>query len=201
MGTADIIPGVSGNGCGFITGIYERLLAALSAIVSASTLHLLKGDVRSFWKGIDGTFSTLFVFGNIAGDFQSLNPDKLAATHLASSGVVFVPLGLICASIWHIGRQIKGLGMANADPVFWEAISAVWHHHFPFAQLLPPSAENFFFGICRHLCDDLTLESLSLSCCLGFIDACTSWIYPSWSSLLVGVSWSFDDVQSAYLGF
>lgn len=144
MGTADIIPGVSGGTVAFITGIYERLLAALSAIVSASTLHLLKGDVRSFWKGIDGTF-LLCLFSGILLAIFSLSTLiswlLLTWPHLVWS----LFLGLICASIWHIGRQIRGWGWQTLICFFLGGVSAFGITISHFAQL-PPSAENFFFG-------------------------------------------------------
>ena len=48
MGGADVIPGVSGGTMALILGIYERLIAALSEIVSAvlALLRLDMTDVR-----------------------------------------------------------------------------------------------------------------------------------------------------------
>jgi len=50
MGTADIIPGVSGGTIALITGIYERLIHAISKIDFKFILYLFKGDFKSFKK-------------------------------------------------------------------------------------------------------------------------------------------------------
>ncbi|MGC9516897.1 MAG: DUF368 domain-containing protein [Methanomicrobiales archaeon] len=50
MGTADIIPGVSGGTIALITGIYERLIHAISKIDFKFFLFLIKGDFKSFKK-------------------------------------------------------------------------------------------------------------------------------------------------------
>jgi putative membrane protein len=47
MGGADIIPGVSGGTMALIVGIYERLIASISALFSA-TVALLRADVAGF---------------------------------------------------------------------------------------------------------------------------------------------------------
>ncbi|MFT6743892.1 MAG: putative membrane protein, partial [Bacteroidia bacterium] len=58
MGVAEAIPGVSGGTLAFITGIYERLLNAISNI----NLGLLKTwkeeGFKSVWQKIDGLFLT-----------------------------------------------------------------------------------------------------------------------------------------------
>ena len=48
MGSADIIPGVSGGTIALITGIYERLIYAISSIRFSFLKPLLKGDISDF---------------------------------------------------------------------------------------------------------------------------------------------------------
>lgn len=48
MGSADIVPGVSGGTIALITGIYERLIYAISRIKFAFVKPLLKGDISEF---------------------------------------------------------------------------------------------------------------------------------------------------------
>ncbi len=50
MGTADIIPGVSGGTIAFITGIYHHLLSAISSI-----------NLSSIWLGLQGKFKEALV--------------------------------------------------------------------------------------------------------------------------------------------
>lgn len=46
MGTADVIPGVSGGTMAFILGIYEQLLAAIKSFDLKALTCLLKGDLK-----------------------------------------------------------------------------------------------------------------------------------------------------------
>jgi len=46
MGTADIIPGVSGGTIAFITGIYERLLSAITSFDAAFIRHIARGNLK-----------------------------------------------------------------------------------------------------------------------------------------------------------
>ena len=63
MGAADIVPGVSGGTIAFITGIYHRLLLAISSI-SLRSLKLLRSDgLAAAWRSIDGTFLTVLALG------------------------------------------------------------------------------------------------------------------------------------------
>jgi len=104
MGTADLIPGVSGGTMALITGIYERLLSALSSLNLNALRMLLRGRINQFWKYIDGNF-LLSLFAGI-----------LTAVFLLSRLIYFLlenyPLevwafffGLIAASAVYIIRQ------------------------------------------------------------------------------------------------
>ncbi len=50
MGSADIVPGVSGGTIALITGIYAHLVEAISKIKFAFIKPLFKGDFRGFWN-------------------------------------------------------------------------------------------------------------------------------------------------------
>ncbi|MDM5147731.1 DUF368 domain-containing protein [Candidatus Persebacteraceae bacterium Df01] len=57
MGAADLVPGVSGGTVAFITGIYQRLLAAISAFSSAALWReLLRFNISGTWQLADGKF-------------------------------------------------------------------------------------------------------------------------------------------------
>lgn len=56
MGSADIIPGVSGGTIALITGIYEELLCAIRSL-DATALRLLRvGKWKAFWQHVHGSF-------------------------------------------------------------------------------------------------------------------------------------------------
>lgn len=106
MGAADIVPGVSGGTIAFITGIYFRLLQAISGIPEATFRHLLKGHFRLFWAACDGTF-LLFLLAGVLTSIATL-------ASVISYALVQYPIliwsfffGLIMASVWHVSRQIK----------------------------------------------------------------------------------------------
>ena len=48
MGSADIVPGISGGTIALITGIYERLVHSISTINFTFIKPLLKGDLKGF---------------------------------------------------------------------------------------------------------------------------------------------------------
>jgi putative membrane protein len=56
MGIADAIPGVSGGTVAFITGIYEELIASLSAIGPARLGQWRREGFGAVWRTINGTF-------------------------------------------------------------------------------------------------------------------------------------------------
>ncbi|MEE4278943.1 MAG: DUF368 domain-containing protein [Halieaceae bacterium] len=63
MGAADIVPGVSGGTMAFITGIYTRLLGAITAFDLDLLRQLRRGDWRAAWSRIDGAFLVALVAG------------------------------------------------------------------------------------------------------------------------------------------
>ena len=50
MGTCDIMPGISGGTNALITGIYDKLIGAISNIKLLFLKPLLKGDINEFKK-------------------------------------------------------------------------------------------------------------------------------------------------------
>ncbi len=71
MGTADVIPGVSGGTVAFITGIYEELLNSIKSIDKEAMELLLKLKITDFWKKINAPF-LISVFAGIVTSLVSL---------------------------------------------------------------------------------------------------------------------------------
>jgi putative membrane protein len=71
MGTADVIPGVSGGTVAFITGIYEELLNSIKSIDKEAFLLLFRFRIADFWKKINGSF-LICVLGGIVTSLASL---------------------------------------------------------------------------------------------------------------------------------
>ena len=113
MGAADIVPGVSGGTIAFITGIYFRLLEAINAVPQAFFQHLIRGQVRQFWAACDGTFLLCLLAGFRRVLFRSLGSIATLASVISHALAAYPILiwsfffGLIVASVWHVGRQVR----------------------------------------------------------------------------------------------
>ncbi|MDX5320971.1 MAG: DUF368 domain-containing protein [Bacteroidota bacterium] len=106
MGSADVVPGVSGGTIAFITGIYDRLLGAISGVNVHSIKLLFKGKIMEFLKAIDYQF-LLVLFAGIGTAIVSLA--KLITYLLKNHEVALWSFffGLIIASSILVIRQIK----------------------------------------------------------------------------------------------
>ena len=56
MGTADLIPGVSGGTIAFVSGIYEELLYSINLITGQVLKLWLKGKIREGWNMVPFRF-------------------------------------------------------------------------------------------------------------------------------------------------
>lgn len=105
MGAADVVPGVSGGTIAFISGIYEELLSAISA-VNFATLKLLKKEgVKVAWKAINGNF----LLALLSGIFISIiSLAKLISWLLENKPIMVWSFffGLVLASILYVAKQL-----------------------------------------------------------------------------------------------
>ena len=105
MGAADVVPGVSGGTIAFISGIYDRLLAAVAACSPEKVIWLLKGRFREVWQAIDGAFLVTL----LAGILFSIATLARLITYLLEAHTVLLWsffFGLILVSVLVIARQI-----------------------------------------------------------------------------------------------
>ncbi len=108
MGAADIVPGISGGTIAFILGFYPELLESIKSFDSKALHHLLRLNVKAFFKSISWQFlSALFLgiglsFVLLAHIFDYLLNHELYRTYLYASF-----FGLIVASIYFCGKQLK----------------------------------------------------------------------------------------------
>ncbi|TRX48198.1 DUF368 domain-containing protein [Fulvivirga sp. M361] len=63
MGSADVVPGVSGGTIALITGIYERLLESIRSVDLDALKLLFQLDLKGFWEKINGTFLITLLLG------------------------------------------------------------------------------------------------------------------------------------------
>ena len=123
MGAADIVPGVSGGTMAFITGIYQRLISAISSIGPHLLLQWRREGFASVWAAVDGCFLLTLLSGIAVSVFTLA---RLIALLLATQPVLLWSFffGLILASAlvltrhvqhWHVGTVaalLAGLAIA-----------------------------------------------------------------------------------------
>lgn len=106
MGAADVVPGVSGGTIAFISGIYEELLDSISAIKPSLIGVLKREGIPGVWRKVNANFLLALLLG-VAVSIVSF-------AKLITWALQFYPIqiwsfffGLILASIWYVGKQIK----------------------------------------------------------------------------------------------
>ncbi|MHA7099909.1 polyprenyl-phosphate transporter [Roseivirga pacifica] len=106
MGSADVVPGVSGGTIAFITGIYEKLLQSIKNCDLQAFNYLKKLEIKALWEHINGTFLVVLLAG-IATSVLSL---AKVITHLLETQPIQVWsffFGLIVISALIILREVK----------------------------------------------------------------------------------------------
>ncbi len=105
MGSADVIPGVSGGTIAFITGIYEELIASIKSINLSLIKTLFNEGIKAAWSKINGNFLLAVVLGILVSIFSLARVISwLLANHPMLVWAFF--FGLIIGSAIYIGRKI-----------------------------------------------------------------------------------------------
>jgi putative membrane protein len=116
MGAADVVPGVSGGTVAYITGIYQRLLNAISAVGPTVWKAFRKGGISGAWKAVDGTF-LLALGSGIAVSILSLSKAVLWGLDHYPPVVWGFFFGLIVGSLPLILRGIPKKQATKAFPL------------------------------------------------------------------------------------
>lgn len=125
MGAADAVPGVSGGTIAFISGIYEELITTISG-VNLSLFKTLKSQgISAFWKQLNGNFLLALLTG-IVISFVSFM--RLAKYLLEQHPVLIWSFffGLIIASIYFVGKQIKNWNIGSIVAIILGALAAFY---------------------------------------------------------------------------
>lgn len=107
MGAADVVPGVSGGTIAFIAGIYDELINSIKSINKESLKLFFTGKWRAFWQYINGSF----LFSILSGIGISIFSLAKVITWLLTDHPILVWsffFGLVLASTWFVGKDIKG---------------------------------------------------------------------------------------------
>lgn len=106
MGGANVIPGVSGGTMAMITGIFERLIHAISALNFTSLRVLISGNFKSFSSRIDLIFLIALGIGILISIFSISKILEILFVDFKTLIWAYF-FGLIFASIFVVGRTIK----------------------------------------------------------------------------------------------
>jgi len=106
MGAANVIPGVSGGTVAFITGIFERLIAALKSFGPESFGLLFQGRAADFAKRVDLAFLLALGAGILTGILSLAKVLKWGFEHHPIPVWAFF-FGLIAASVPFVARLVK----------------------------------------------------------------------------------------------
>ncbi len=113
MGSADVIPGVSGGTIALITGIYEDLIAALGSFDTEMIRKILAVDIKGALAETHIRF-LLVLFSGIALAIISLAQMMNYLLHYHPVPIWSLFFGLIIASILVVGKQVTHwLGQAG----------------------------------------------------------------------------------------
>ena len=150
MGAADVVPGVSGGTIAFISGIYDRLLAAIAACTPDKLIWLLRGRIAETWRAVDGAFLATLLAG-ILCSIASLA--RLITYLLEHHGVLLWSFffGLILVSVYLVGREISRW---NAWTLLAAVAGALFAYVITVASPLALSVTplNVFLGGCIAIC-------------------------------------------------
>lgn len=153
MGAADIVPGVSGGTIAFVTGIYERLLAAISSFVPAFFSLVKHRSAKRFSADTDLIFVLVLLFGILSSVFLFASLISFALEAQPIQIWSFFS-GLIVASAILIGLEVKEWSLSRFMMLVAGVIFAVLLGSSSF--FYPSSLVNWCLSLWRdrYLCDD-----------------------------------------------
>lgn len=106
MGTANVIPGVSGGTIALITGIFERLINAIKSFDLKAVRLLLKGRFTEFMVHTD----LIFLLSVLLGVLAAIVTLARLFDYLFSHYPVYIWsyfFGLVLASVYFVGRTVS----------------------------------------------------------------------------------------------
>jgi putative membrane protein len=106
MGTANVIPGVSGGTIALITGVFERLINALKSFDLYAIKMIFKGHFREFARHVDLAFLiSLFLGVGVAIISFAKIFEILFRDYPVYIWAFFI--GLVLASVYFVGKTVK----------------------------------------------------------------------------------------------
>lgn len=144
MGAVDVVPGFSGGTMALITGIYDRLLSAFSAL-PAALLLVLKGRIKQAWQVCDATFLLLVVLGVLSSIFSLARLITYLMHHQPISLWSFF-FGLVLVSVYLVGREVRRWSLGRCCAFVGGLLFALWITQASALQLTATPAVLFVAG-------------------------------------------------------
>ncbi|TVQ05551.1 MAG: DUF368 domain-containing protein [Balneolaceae bacterium] len=144
MGSADIVPGVSGGTMALITGIYDRLIFAIKSINAKAVSHVLRFRIQLLFGQIHWKFFLFLGCGMVLAIIFFTRVVPLQIYMFTHPEIVYgLFFGLILGSIVLLIREIdtKERSWKNSFPLFGGALFGFW-----VVNLVPgDTPETFWF--------------------------------------------------------
>ncbi len=125
MGSADVVPGVSGGTIAFITGIYEALIDAINAVNTQFIGRLLRLQWRAAFADFPWQFLLALGIGLAAAIFTMAHFLSWALEHYATLVWGFF-FGLILGSIFLVRKQVRRWTPATVLILVAFAVAMFW---------------------------------------------------------------------------
>ena len=106
MGTANVIPGVSGGTIALITGVFERMINSIKSFNINALKLLLKRDFKAFAAHTDIGFLLVLLMGMVVSIFTVARVLSYFFDHYPIFIWAYF-FGLILASVWMVGKTIN----------------------------------------------------------------------------------------------
>jgi putative membrane protein len=144
MGSADIVPGVSGGTMALITGIYDRLIFAIKSINAKAVSHILRLRLQLLFEQVHWKFFLLLGFGMVLAIIFFTRVVPLQIYMFTHPEIVYgLFFGLILGSIVLLIREIDSndRNWKNTLPLAAGALFGYW-----VVNLVPgDTPETFWF--------------------------------------------------------
>lgn len=108
IGSANVIPGVSGGTIALLTGIFERLINCLKSFNITALKLLFKGRFKELGKHIDFWFLLSVGLGVVVSVFTIAKLFEIwLAGYYSRINLMCFFLGLVVASIYYVGKTVE----------------------------------------------------------------------------------------------
>ncbi|MCH8524835.1 MAG: DUF368 domain-containing protein [Balneolales bacterium] len=114
MGSADVVPGVSGGTMALITGIYRRLIDAIKSADVRAVQALLRLRLSEVFERVHWFFLAVLLSGVFAAVLFFTRVIKLPELMFVQPEPVYgLFFGLIAGSVWLVSRELGKFTLAN----------------------------------------------------------------------------------------